>query len=383
MSLHKPAYGVKKGSNYYWQPSASLRRQGFRPEHLGRDEAVACKKAEAINAKVEQWRGGQPIRADQKNGTLPWLIEKYKQSPEYRALRESTKQRRGYEMKMLLKWSEQRGNPPIQTIRKLDAQELWSRLVEKTPGAASQIVGMGRLLWNWADDLDEDLVSRNPFAKVKLPSARRRTQVWQPEQIEILLETMLATPCDPLHNNHEPWRSMALAVLIAMNTAQRRGDIIALNWGQYSGTAITLTQSKTGTTLTVPCTAELKQALDDARSAAGVVMHPDRPVLVSEIMHRRWSPTAFQQHFRMLRRAAGLPDDLQFRDLRRTATVQLAEAGCTVPEIAAFGGWSIASVHQMLKVYCPLNLTMANNGLVKLERYRAAEARWKPVGVDG
>jgi hypothetical protein len=42
------------------------------------------------------------------------------------------------------------------------------------------------------------------------------------------------------------------------------------------------------------------------------------------------------------------------------------------PGDRASGGWSISSVHNMLKVYRPLNLTMAQSGLVKLENYRAA-----------
>ena len=87
----------------------------------------------------------------------------------------------------------------------------------------------------------------------------------------------------------------------------------------------------------------------------------------------------FQQQFRRIAEAAGIHDTLQFRDLRRTATVQLAEAGATVPEIAAFGGWSIASVHELLRVYCPLNLAMAENGLVSGRR-TPPSGRWKTDG---
>ncbi len=75
--------------------------------------------------------------------------------------------------------------------------------------------------------------------------------------------------------------------------------------------------------------------------------------------------------FRKIATAAGIPSDLQFRDLRRTATVQLAEAGCTESEIASFGGWSAQSVAGMMKIYRPLNVTMAHHGVVKLEAWRS------------
>jgi integrase len=61
--------------------------------------------------------------------------------------------------------------------------------------------------------------------------------------------------------------SLALAVILAINTAQRPIDICAMRWSQYDGRVITLTQIKTGATVTIPVTAELKVALDNAKQA--------------------------------------------------------------------------------------------------------------------
>ena len=41
----------------------------------------------------------------------------------------------------------------------------------------------------------------------------------------------------------------------------------------------------------------------------------------------------------MIARAAGIPDDLQLRDLRRTAATEAASAGATPWELMALGGW--------------------------------------------
>jgi hypothetical protein len=85
-------------------------------------------------------------------------------------------------------------------------------------------------------------------------------------------------------------------------------------------------------------------------------------------------------HFPRDRRAAGLPDDLEFRDLRRTAAVQLAEAGCSPPEIAAITGHSIERTAAILEVYVPRNSIMAGHAITKLEDYRRTQQERKLEG---
>ena len=54
-----------------------------------------------------------------------------------------------------------------------------------------------------------------------------------------------------------------------------------------------------------------------------------------------------------------MPDNLQFRDLRRTSMVRLAEAGATVPQIAAISSHSIKQTRKILEHYLPRNRQMA------------------------
>ena len=44
------------GWRWYWQPSADLRKAGWRVVPLGNDMEIAAHKAEAINADVDAWR---------------------------------------------------------------------------------------------------------------------------------------------------------------------------------------------------------------------------------------------------------------------------------------------------------------------------------------
>ena len=353
-------------SLHYWQPGKHLVQAGFKTAPLGKDCQAAIAKADHCNAMVDKWRGGLLVTED-PHGTLPWLIETYKASPDWHNLKPVTQKGYRCHFKVLCGWSARRGDPPMRAIKKRDADQLWGELKDR-PSMASAVIARASHMWNYAMELGEDIVERNPFSTIHCHDLPPRTQVWRPGQVAAVIEVAIA--------RGRP--SVALGVLIAAYTAQRLGDIVALKWSQYDGDTITLTQSKTGAHLQVPCIAALKSALDDARSrvtCSGVVplRVGDQPIIVNEYTGRRYmNSSTFGEQFRTIAGYAGIPTDLQFRDLRRTATVALAEAGCEIPEIAAFGGWSIRSVHEMLKVYCPLNLTMARNGLVKLEGYLAA-----------
>jgi hypothetical protein len=142
-------------------------------------------------------------------------------------------------------------------------------------------------------------------------------------------------------------------------------DVLRLTWAQYDANAFKIRQRKTGKFIEVPITAELATAL-----AATPKMSTH--LVVSEITMRPYKADNFRAVFADLRRAAGIAD-VQFMDLRRTAVVRLAEASCTVPEIAAITGHSLETTQKILEVYLPRNSTMARHAIEKLETHRARQ----------
>lgn len=92
-------------------------------------------------------------------------------------------------------------------------------------------------------------------------------------------------------------------------------------------------------------------------------------IVVSEVTSRPYKADNFRAVFADIREAAGL-GDVQFLDLRRTAVVHLAEAGCTTAEIAAISGHSIETTQKIMEVYLPRNSTMARHAIAKLESHR-------------
>jgi len=66
---------------------------------------------------------------------------------------------------------------------------------------------------------------------------------------------------------------------------------------------------------------------------------------------------------------------LQLRDLRRTAATTLAEAGCTIPEIAAITGHSIDKCQRIIDTYVIKTKTTAKTAIEKLERFDRARTK--------
>jgi integrase len=150
---------------------------------------------------------------------------------------------------------------------------------------------------------------------------------------------------------HLPWTDAAvkrfradagpLPLLIfelGVGTAQRPGDLVGFHWGDYDGAALQLRQSKTDKALVLPCTPELRAALERAKAALGAAPHPARHILTgmdgARLQYRRMA-----EIFRAERVRLGLePFDLHA--LRYRGVMELAWAGCTDDEIASYSGHS-------------------------------------------
>jgi len=138
--------------------------------------------------------------------------------------------------------------------------------------------------------------------------------------------------------------SVGLCALLCMELMQRPGDILNLTWGAYdeSRGAWYIRQTKRDVEVWVPPTQRLMAALgparEQARARAGgpnIGGHLVCPTLRG----KRWDKSDLSKKVRTIRRAAGLPDYLQLRDLRRTAATEGASAGATAAEMMAVGGW--------------------------------------------
>lgn len=158
----------------------------------------------------------------------------------------------------------------------------------------------------------------------------------------------LKTP-DDRKQEHQPWpnsavekfrnESSALCRLIfeiGVGSVLRPGDWVGFRWGDYDGDSLRLRQNKTNKALVLPCTAEIKAALDQTQIALGALPLPDRLILIKRdgnpISYRYMADLMVKGHKRLGHEAYDL-HALRYRGIK-----ELAWAGCDDDEIAAYSG---------------------------------------------
>lgn len=155
------------------------------------------------------------------------------------------------------------------------------------------------------------------------------------------------------------------ALLLALWTGQRQGDLLRLSWKNYDGQCIRLRQTKAkggkGRRVTIPVGGPLKLALDSAlkqkRSAVTILTNSRGLPWTEDGFRTSWGK-AFDKT------ALG---DLHFHDLRGTAVTRLALSSCTVPEIASITGHSMETVQNILDAhYLGGRLELAESAIKKL-----------------
>ena len=110
-------------------------------------------------------------------------------------------------------------------------------------------------------------------------------------------------------------------------------------------------------------------------SRAVVPMASD--VLLTTPRGRPFTKDYLAKGVRKILRKAGIADDVQLRDIRRTASKERAEAGATEAELAAGTGHSIERGAQILDVYNPKSYALAHAAQDKRRRAREAKKRTK------
>jgi integrase len=186
----------------------------------------------------------------------------------------------------------------------------------------------------------------NPVLGVERLSVRPRRVVWSHDDQRGFLAVADQT--------------MRLALLLGLYTAQRQSDLLRLQWSQYDGHRISLTQGKTSQAVSVLVMTPLKEALDThPRDGDHVLLNHRGQPFRQRRFEERWSATMDE---------AGLTG-LRFQDLRRTAMTRMGEASVTEIEMAAVSGHSIDRSRQILQTYVITSTPMADTAIRKWAEY--------------
>jgi integrase len=165
---------------------------------------------------------------------------------------------------------------------------------------------------------------------------------------------------------------LQLAMVLALETGQREGDLLVLPWSAYTTDDvgrqwIVLRQSKSrrhnrpGRRVDVPVTKRLRAVLENTQRIS--------PLILTNLKGRPWTGDGFRSSWRKACAKAGIVG-VTFHDLRGTAVTRLSAAGCTLQEIVAITGHSLRDAANILDKYSARTNEIAIAAIAKLERGR-------------
>lgn len=221
----------------------------------------------------------------------------------------------------------------------------------ETVGARSVIGELGllqRALKHAAAEKAIPLPRGLPTLLVKKPSlSHGRDRRLSINEYEALINAAHRPPAGP-ESNRSPW--LESVIVIAVETAMRRSEILALTWEQVDlerrFIRLEIGKTKNGEGRRIPLSTRAVRALQTIpQDKAGSVF----PI----------SGDALESQWKGARARAGL-SDLHFHDLRHEAVSRLFERGLNPLEVAAISGHKTL---QMLKRYAHLNVELLANRL--------------------
>lgn len=253
-----------------------------------------------------------PTTAGPQNGTLAWLIERYRGSAEWAALAVATRRQRE---NIFLHVVESAGHVPYSKItRKVILAGRDKR--KDTPFAANNFLKTMRGLFRWA--VDSGFVAIDPTENVRLLSgATEGFHPWTEAEIEKFEARW------PIGTRER----LALAILLF--TGLRRGDAARLGRQHVRNGVVTLRTEKTGTPVTIPMLPELAAVIDASQTGdLTFVAQPDG---------RQMTKESFGNWFKDACKTAGVPGSCH--GLRKAGATRAANNGATAAQLTAIFGW--------------------------------------------
>lgn len=362
----KPLYTQQRKGRWYWEPPLRLRKShGLETKALGADQTVAWAYARTLNRDLAELKAGSGVA-----GSVAWLFEQFFESERFGTLAASTQGDYRWLAKRIgrLQMGPQLlGQISARAIRPRHADKLYAMLREESgPSASHYACRFARRVWKWAARREFVDAHPNPWAGMELASIAQREQRWTVEQVDAFVAKCIA----------EQRGSIALATLLAYWLGHRQGDVLSLTWAQLAAGERRTGKTKARAALSTSVYLELDVAIEAERLRQRDMDVRPVAVVVMEGTSEPWDENHFRHEVRRMARLAGIPDDLQFRDLRATAMTELADAGADVIDMSTH---STHKTVQMARRYARPTAAQFDRAASK----RMAARKNKPETGDG
>ena len=280
------------------------------------------------------------------------LINEYYESLDYRSLSKASQYDYKYCINTLLATTVRGKAVSKMYIQSMDsprAQACYNGWAERGVPFANHTHAVASKLYNFGIQLGYTEV--NPFSKVSKRAHKARKVVWTKEHINLFLDTAYS---------RFRWRSVGLIVQMAYEWCQRLGDMANLTWDMYDAQdrVLYLEQSKRRAKVELPTTDALHEMLMQQKGDVDFQKYVAPVCMDRKIVARTYSKYHLSKVARDILKAAGLPEELQIMDMRRTGTMEMVDAGVSLPQIMSITGHSNPS---SVRPYIKNTLTSARN----------------------
>lgn len=262
-------------------------------------------------------------------GTVSCLFRGYKASEEFAELKGRTQKDYSY---YLDKIEVDFGRVMVRALTPSVIKTYYKRVKrEVSPTWAYHILATLRAVLSWA--VSEDWIKQNPALDVKMKSPPKRKVIWEPDQSR----TYIAKA------KELGWASIVAMAYVFDSTGQSPVDVRTLLRKAYDGRSIDVTRAKTGIEgAPIPLLPDAKAALDEYLATQPTKL-PDAPLFTHDRIGGMWNPSTLAKFHGRIRKAAGLPKNLQLQDFRTTAQTEGGAVGGTVDELRALARHSTRS----------------------------------------
>ena len=248
------------------------------------------------------------------------------------------------------------GSTPLHALENIKTRgkfKSWRESMSENPRKADYAWSVLARVLSFAKD--NGVISTNICEKGgRLYSSDRSEKIWDADQIR----SMMLVASHPLQ----------VAMMLALWTGQRQGDLLALPWSAYDGTSLRVKQGKTGARVKIPVTGLLKEVLDEEAK------NKKSTTILTNTRGQSWTRDGFKTSWGKATKKAEV-EDRTFHDLRGTAVTRLALAGCEVSEIASITGHSIKDAASILDAhYLGGRFELAEQGIGKLVAHQTLKS---------
>lgn len=298
---------------------------------------------EAYTAALTQTEAPRKRKAGQ--GSLEWLIARYRETSSYLALSRATRKQRDNILGNVVKKSGAAAYKAITRKSVVDGREKRAR----TPAQSRNFLDAMRGLFAWAHTAE--LVAADPTIGVKNPPRPKSAgfPAWSEDDVA-------------LYEAH--WREGTkerVWLHVLLYTGLRRGDAVRIGKQHVREGVATIRTEKTATEVHIRVQPPLAETLATGPTGdLAFIVGADRKPLTKE---------TFGNYFREACNAAGVKKSAH--GLRKLAATKAAEAGVTVAELEALFGWTGGSM-------ASLYTRSANRKLLAAEGSKKIENVYRP-----